>query len=169
MVIVSSWPFLTTQASSLAVVRAVLCLTYCSMEMRVELSFSIQPLNYHPEVLSLAPVLSGTPLAELISLFETDRGFEPAGGYSLERYFMGEIEDDYLVDGCYLLGCGDCGEVGCWPLRGRVRKTGDLMIWDSFTQPHRPQRDYSDFGPFVFDVEPYRSAVFEAAARFKQT
>jgi len=32
------------------------------METSVTLSFAIEPLKYHPEELSLTPVLSGTPL-----------------------------------------------------------------------------------------------------------
>jgi hypothetical protein len=32
-------------------------------------------------------------------------------------------------------------------------------MWDSFQQPHRKERDYSDFGPIVFDAQQYREAV----------
>lgn len=145
------------------------------METSVTLSFAIEPLKYHPEELSLTPVLSGAPLTELVLSFEREHGFEPAGGYgglvpnwfsygSLERYFLGESDDECFANGCYLLGCGDCGEVGCWPLRGRIRRKGNVVIWDSLSQPHRPLRDYSNFGPFLFDLEPYRTAVLEAAA-----
>jgi hypothetical protein len=148
------------------------------METRVTLSFAIEPLKYHPEELSLTPVLNGTPLSELALLFEREHGFEPAGGYgglvpnwfsygSLERYFFGESDDEYFANGCYLLGCGDCGEVGCWPLQGRISKEGNAVIWDSFIQPHRPLRAYSDFGPFFFDLEPYSAAVRDAAGHFK--
>jgi hypothetical protein len=148
------------------------------MRTRVTLSFAIEPLKYHPEELSLAPVLDGTALADLALSFEKERGFEPAGGYgglvpgwfsygSLECYFLGESEDEFFAKGCYLLGCGDCGEVGCWPLRGRIHRKDDIIIWDSFGQPHRPLRDYSDFGPFLFDLEAYRAAVLHAVARFK--
>jgi hypothetical protein len=148
------------------------------METRVMLSFAIEPLKYHPEALSLTPVLNGALLSELALSFEREHGFEPAGGYGglvpgwfsygpLERYFLGESEDEYFANGCYLLGCGDCGEVGCWPLRGRIRNKGNIVIWDSFSQPHRPLRDYSDFGPFLFEVEPYRTTVLDAAAHFR--
>ena len=115
------------------------------METRVTLSFAIEPLKYHPEELSLTPVLNGTPLSELTLSFEREHAFEPAGGYGglvpgwfsygpLERYFLGESADEYFAKGCYLLGCGDCGEVGCWPLQGRIRAKGDIVIWDSFSQ-----------------------------------
>lgn len=148
------------------------------METSVTLSSAIEPLKYHPEELSLAPVLSGTPLTELALSFEREHAFEPAGGYGglvpnwfsygpLDRYFLGESDDEYFAKGCYLLGCGDCGEVGCWPLRGRIGRKGNIVIWDSFSQPHRLLRDYSDFGPFLFDLELYRTAVLDAAAHFR--
>jgi hypothetical protein len=57
----------------------------------------------------------------------------------------------------YLLGC-QCGEVGCWPLTTRVTVNNNRVLWDSFRQPHR-ERDYSRFGPFVFDLDQYRNAV----------
>lgn len=148
------------------------------METSVTLSFAIQPLRYHPEELSLTPVLSGTALTELALSFEREHSFEPVGGYGglvpnwfpygpLDRYFLGESDDKDFAEGCYLLGCGDCGEVGCWPLRGRIGRRGNKVIWDSFSQPHRPLRDYSDFGPFLFDLEPYRTAVLDAADHFR--
>ncbi len=148
------------------------------METRATLSFAIEPLKYHSEVLSLTPVLNGVPLSQLAFLFEREQGFEPAGGYGgivpnwfsygpLEPYFLGESGDDYFAKGSYLLGCGDCAEVGCWPLRARIKTTRSIVIWDSFSQPHRPQRDYADFGPFIFDLEPYRQSVRAAAARFQ--
>src|ERR1035438_5522687 len=95
------------------------------MEKGVTLSFAIEPLKYHPEELSLTPLLSGTPLTELVLSFEREHSFEPAGGYAglpnwssygpLERYFMGESDDEFFAKGCYLLEC-NCGIVGCWPL-----------------------------------------------------
>jgi hypothetical protein len=75
-------------------------------------------------------------------------------------YFLGEIDDGYWkqTGGVYVLGC-ECGEVGCWPLQCCIRSEGDVVIWDSFQQPHRAARDYSAFGPFVFDGQQYRAAV----------
>jgi hypothetical protein len=145
------------------------------MEKGVTLSFAIEPLKYHPEELSLTPLLSGTPLTELVLSFEREHSFEPAGGYAglpnwssygpLERYFMGESDDEFFAKGCYLLEC-NCGIVGCWPLLAHIEAKGNLVIWDSFRQPHRPLRDYSEFGPFVFELEPYRTAVLDAAIHF---
>ena len=123
------------------------------------------------------PVLNGTPLSELASSFERERCFDPVGGYGglvpawfsygpLEPYFLDESGDEHFANGCYLLVCGDCGEVGCWPLQGHIRKQGNIVIWDCFKQPHRPLRDYSDFGPFLFELKPYRAAVLAAANHF---
>lgn len=37
-------------------------------------------------------------------------------------------------------------------------------MWRGFIQPCRPERDYGDFGPFVFQRDQYERAVREAAA-----
>ena len=63
----------------------------------------------------------------------------------------------------WLLGC-DCGEVGCWPLDARIEVTDDLVMWQDFQQPHRPERDYRSFGPFVFGRKEYDRAVADAVA-----
>ena len=63
---------------------------------------------------------------------------------ALDKYFLGELENDSYFAGVnrvYLLGCGDRGDVGCWPLKARVRAEGESVVWDSFEQPHRKGRD----------------------------
>jgi hypothetical protein len=147
--------------------------------MRATVSFSIEPFgDYTPPVFAVLPVVNGTPLTELISAFEAAQHFEPAGGYRglipqffnygrFDRYFMGEFESggNWAQIGCvYLLGC-DCGEVGCWPLECQIQVDGDAVVWHSFKQPHRPERDYSIFGPFVFDARQYREAVVALNAK----
>jgi hypothetical protein len=148
-----------------------------SMDKCAVLSFAVRPLaDERAEVLTITPVLNGTPLTELVSRFEREHGFDPAGGYGglvpawfafgpLERYFMAESTDSHWESGLYLLGC-QCGEVGCWPLAGRIVRTGNTMVWDMFRQPHRPDRDYSRFGPFAFEVEQYKTVVNETASQF---
>jgi len=37
--------------------------------------------------------------------------------------------------------------------------------WAAFKQPHRPQRNYDAFGPFVFEKGQYEEAVRDAASR----
>jgi hypothetical protein len=117
-------------------------------------------------------------LTEIVSAFEHENAFDPIGGYGglipgwfkygpLDKYFLGEFSlESYFgkMGRIYLLGCGDCGEVGCWPLVARVSVTPTTVLWDSFEQPHRRQRDYSKLGPFVFSVEQYRKAVGELCA-----
>ena len=148
------------------------------MQTIVELTFLIEPLrNHQAKALSLTPVISGTPLTQLVTDFEKAQGFKPSGGYAgivpksfsfgpLERYFNGRPESETFANGLlYLLGCS-CGEVGCWPLLARIEHRGKHFAWHSFAQPHRPTRDYSQFGPFVFDESAYREAVREATSRF---
>ena len=128
--------------------------------------------------LEVMPMVDGAPLSELVSRFEELQHFEPAGGYGglipewfhygpIGRYLMGQIESDSMwtrMDGVYVLGC-QCGEVGCWPLVCRIEADGDSIRWHRFRQPHRPDRDYGGFGPFVFHAEQYREAVAAVAAR----
>jgi hypothetical protein len=134
--------------------------------------------SYQPAVHAVVPLVNGTALTDLVSAFEGEHGYEPVGGYgglipeffkygSLDRYFMGEFEPDSYwtrLGGLYVLGC-DCGEVGCWPLLCQVSREGNAVVWDQFRQPHRKDRDYSQFGPFVFDAVQYLVAVKDLQAR----
>ena len=145
------------------------------------LSFQVKPLDEHgPEVLTITPVLDGVSLIDLISRFEREHGMEPPGGYGglvpvlfrygpLDRYFLGQSDSDYFIAGSnyYLLGC-QCGEVGCWPLSARISTTDREVMWDHFTQEHRPSRDYSGFGPFRFDLVEYKRAIAELAPLFQK-
>jgi hypothetical protein len=129
------------------------------------LSFSIERSNNNGP-LAVVPRIDGTPLTDLVAAFEGGRHFEPAGAYGgiipelfdygpIDRYFMGEWAES---GGIYVLGC-DCGEAGCWPLLCRVKRDGAAIVWDSFRQPYRAERDYSQFGPFIFDAAQYTAAV----------
>ena len=40
-----------------------------------------------------------------------------------------------------------------------IETEGESVKWTTFQQPHRPQRDYSAFGPFIFDADRYRRTV----------
>ena len=146
----------------------------------VVLSFTIEPLKeYKGGMLTLTPVLNGTRLTELVMQFEQEHGFDSAGGYAgivpslfshgpLDRYFMAEPTGSYWarLGGYYVLGC-KCGEVGCWPLVCQITKISNTIVWDAFRQPHRPDRDYSHFGPFSFDLEQYKTVVSEIASQFE--
>ncbi|MDR3528676.1 MAG: hypothetical protein P4L57_15505 [Rhizomicrobium sp.] len=128
------------------------------------------------------PVIDQTALADLVSAYETETGYTPTDNYGgllangfnygpLEPYFLGQSADAYWAElgGIYLLGCRDCGDVGCWPLIAEVKSTADRVMWMNFQQPHRPERDYSGFGPFVFDKQSYVSEIREATARLDRT
>jgi hypothetical protein len=121
----------------------------------------------------ITPCIDGVLLTILVEQFEHARGMtDPAGGYGglipeffaygpLDRYFLGESERPCFANTpgrIYVLGC-ECGEVGCWPLVCLVSTSDRAITWQSFEQPHRPERDYSSFGPFVFDAEQYEAAL----------
>ena len=139
------------------------------LNTNVKTSFLIQSFE---KVYAVTPAIDGVPLTELIGAFEHHQHFDPAAGYQgivpqyfnygpLDRYFLADfLDDNYFsrLGWIYFLGC-DCGEVGCWPLQGKIRIDGNSVIWEKFCQPHRPQRDYSAFGPFIFDLDQYREAV----------
>ena len=126
----------------------------------------------------ITPVIDGTSLSDLVASFEMARGYsDPAGGYTgiipshfrlgpLRSYFLGREEPTGGGDQgeIYSLFC-ECGEAGCWPLVNHVVVEGDRVTWRRFEQPHRPGRDYSQFGPFEFSRGEYDAAV-EAAAAF---
>lgn len=123
---------------------------------------------------ALVPTINGQSLLALVAAFESQRGYEPAGGYAglipahfnfgdLTRYY--EAREDRQWPGpehAWLLGC-DCGDVGCWPLTAHIAITPDHVTWSQFSQEHRPDRDYDGFGPFTFDRDQYASAVAKAA------
>jgi len=139
------------------------------MEKQSRISFNVQPFE---GAAAVTPVVDGTPLSEMILAFEHEQHFEPAGGYgglipewvkygALDRYFSGDFEKgSYFarLERVYVLGCL-CGEVGCWPLLARISVGDASVTWDFFQQPHRKERDYSSFGPIVFNAQQYREAV----------
>jgi hypothetical protein len=102
-----------------------------------------------------------------------------AGGYSglpasshlpPSRHFFGEQPHPETRKGrVELLLCGDCGEIGCWPILARIEVMEDRVVWSDFQQPHRTGGgksavwDYSGFGPFVFDRTQYEEALRQAA------
>ncbi len=98
-------------------------------------------------------------LTDLVAAYEAERGFDVVGGYACAPLDQGHASLEPAPGRVLtLLGC-ECGEVGCWPLEARVRRRGAHVVWDRFRQPHRPSRDYSGLGPFVFSAEAYARAV----------
>ncbi|MCW2398330.1 hypothetical protein [Sphingobium sp. B2D3C] len=138
------------------------------------LTFECEYVN--GQTLALMPCIDGIRLADLVAEFERANDFnDPAGGYGgivpayfdlgpLPDYFYGwreTFEGDQPGE-IYALFC-DCGEPGCWPLMAHVRIEGERVLWDCFRQPHRPNRDYSGFGPFTFDQTEYLLAIEKIA------
>ncbi len=121
--------------------------------------------NHHGDM-EVVPCVDGKRLTELIAEFEAAKGYDdPAGGYAglLPASFSGLVDRNFLPaepDEDDALGCG-CGHADCWPLLATITETGDGIRWSDFRQPHRPKRDYSDFGPLVFDRDAYVEAITE--------
>jgi hypothetical protein len=127
----------------------------------------------------VTPCIDGTPLTILISEFELSNNYtDPAGGYGglvpsyfkygpLAQYFCGQATNHGISDKdgeIYVLGC-ECGEVACWPLLTSVTRLEGGYQWSAFHQPHRPERDYDAFGPFVFERSQYEDAVRDMALK----
>lgn len=130
----------------------------------------------------IRPVIDGVDLKHLVETFEADRDydlirgcFHGYGGLVPEffnygpmvKYYFGQADHSPFWtkrDDQFILGCA-CGEVGCWPLRCRIDFVGDCVTWRHFRNPHRPKRDYSDFGPFRFGLIDYKNAVEHAVSK----
>lgn len=113
---------------------------------------------------ALTPVVDGVDLIARVIEFEEQQGFEPVGGYAaLVPGSVGMTDAGRYYSGAtaYLLGC-TCGEAGCWPLEARIVVESHAVTWTGFCQPHRPDRDYGGFGPFVFLRPAYERAVATA-------
>lgn len=121
----------------------------------------------------VTPRVDGVPLTDLIDTFEVAAGMRPAAGaYGglVPAYFGSTRIDDHFSGKSTiatrsktpLLAC-ECGEWVCWPLLAEIVVADDLVIWDHFEQPYRPERDYSSFGPFRFDRWHYDGALQELA------
>jgi len=139
------------------------------------LSFVIEPPEERAQYLSVTPVVNGVRLTKLVESYDLRIGNLPAGGFAglvrrslnfgaWDHYFTAEAPSRKIQRASvYLLGC-ICGEVSCWPLVARIVRDGELIIWDRFRQPNRPERDYSSFGPFRFEVDQYRQTVADLAS-----
>ncbi|MEU7032753.1 hypothetical protein ABZ958_03580 [Streptomyces sp. NPDC046237] len=119
--------------------------------------------------LVVLPHIDGAPLTELIDNFEIAAEMQPAGeaygGLIPAFYRFGPMQDHFsgrstnaMGPKTPVLGC-ECGEWGCWPLMARITTTAELVIWDSFEQPHRKTREYREFGPFQFERGQYDAAL----------
>ena len=133
------------------------------------LSFDIGPSAVSD--LAIVPRIDGASLIDLVTAYEAERAFDVIGGYGglIPAYFDYGPLDRYFLEGLpweqrgewpdlYVLGC-NCGEVGCWPLGCELQVGGEWISWRAFNQEHRPDRDYSGFGPFTFARPDYLRAL----------
>lgn len=109
--------------------------------------------------------IDGRPLLEMVREFEAPFAGELAGAY--DSHACDCYTADFLTGleqagddepGKTELLCCTCGCMGCWPLYARITVDGNSVTWDGFEQPHRDW-SYEGFGPFVFDLDQYRSAI----------
>lgn len=112
----------------------------------------------------LEVLIDDQPLTELVRQFELAQGYFPFG----DTFLRVDDVDWYSrsawqrsADGhpacLVLLGCG-CGDVDCSHLYAEVREQSGWVQW---TMGGSLERDYRGLGPFWFDLEAYRRAVFE--------
>lgn len=148
-----------------------------------QLSFEIVPFGYERcRSVAVAPLIDSVSLIELVARFEEQSRFDCAGKYAglvpaffrygafLDDYFLGKTaHDDWFGSPgkIAVLGC-ECGEPGCWPLLTIVGIEAENVTWSYFEQPFRKERDYSQFGPFVFDRSEYVEAVSAVGAKVRQ-
>jgi hypothetical protein len=138
--------------------------------------------QYHPDWGSwegIIPVVDDISFLKLVDDFESSKGWDAAGAYAgidpaftdakrWIRSLLGDGHPEYEGMECtWLLGCG-CSVAGCWPFEARVMVEADIVTWKLFRQPFRPERDYSGFGPFVFDRREYEAAIQELAQTVAQ-
>ena len=115
---------------------------------------------------AVLPLVDGISLVELVGAYETSQRHDVPGSYDAVArdivFDLGEWDAaDQGARPTTLLGC-KCGEAGCWPLRALIRSDRGLVVWERFEHPHRPDRDYSGFGPFVFARPAYDRALSDA-------
>ncbi len=142
---------------------------------RSTLRFEVTPLDdARLHIKQVIPFIDERSLVEIVAEFETAQGIHHGSGYGglvpefygfrrLDRYFLGEQEP--WTDGRPLavLAC-KCGEAGCWPLDAMVIVTAGEVTWARFSQPHRPEWDYSGLGSFTFAREQYEAAAQDGTA-----
>ena len=128
----------------------------------MSIGFSIEPFESGGPPEAVVPVVDGVALTDRIHAFELAAGMETTwasryGGLPVgvrlgpaSEYYLGRAASLREPGRVPLLGC-TCGDVGCHPLFAHIDAGIDVVRWVNFEQPYNPQRDYSAFGPFVFE------------------
>ena len=132
-------------------------------------------LKKHQDWSSLVEIdINGISLLDMIQKIELpfaskDEQPELAGHYEYlprdavvppSMHLFGEPEEIYWVDDekVAVLFC-ECGDPGCWPLIVRIKVEDNQVIWSDFEQPHRPDWDYTELGPFTFNRAQYEEQL----------
>ena len=95
--------------------------------------------------------------------------------YARRELFLGKIDLAYgdNCDKVAILEC-ECRSEGCWPFAVKITVTDNRVIWSDFEQPHRVKGagrgfwDYSNLGPFEFDLNQYLSEIEKIASRAEE-
>lgn len=102
--------------------------------------------------------IDGTNFKDIITNWEKansiDNHHKEVALYLLNKALAEHVDLSLDESGSLLYSCV-CGEWGCWPFYACDKEEGDTIVWDKFKQWHRPEWDYSNFGPFVFDKKQY--------------
>ena len=126
----------------------------------------------------IVPVLNYKTLAERVMAFEQEQGWTHGDTYSglaprvhcygsSQEHFLGMSRSIAWNGGKTPLLICSCGVPTCWPLLARVEADETWVTWSEFEQPHRPQWDYTGFGPFRFDREDYERVLVLISLEFE--
>jgi hypothetical protein len=110
----------------------------------VSISFAVLP-RADLQVPEVVPVIDGRLLTDLAHEFEQARAYGPPNAYGglIPAFFAFAPAAEHYGPSdkpVALLGCGGCGEWGCWPLTARIAGSGSTIGWSNFAQPHRKDR-----------------------------
>jgi hypothetical protein len=127
--------------------------------------------NETPAFDEVAILINGRNLIDLVGEVEAAFTEWPGNYAGLTAHMLG-LPSELLLgratqgDKVALLCCGDCGDIGCWPIRARITMLEDRVVWEAFEQPHRNGTDssldfwdYGALGPFSFEKQAYLAAL----------
>jgi hypothetical protein len=112
----------------------------------------------------VVPTIDGTRLIDIVREYERSMRYQPAGSYSgLDPREFGPLDQHYEGQGrgapqAIVLGCG-CGSAECWPLWVSVTTEAGYVTWSEFSQPHRPDWEYSGMGTYRFERWQFDKAI----------
>ena len=98
--------------------------------------------------------IDGWNFCERVNKVENSYGHVPITIHELfsELTFWCKVPD--FENEATVLGCC-CGFKECSPLTVKVEETSNIVVWHSFFNEHKPELDYAEIEPFVFDKGQY--------------